>query len=361
MSESYRISIIDSVSGMAEMAKPWNGLLVESRSNTIFLTWEWLYTWAECYIRSDRRLFIILVHKDHELIGIAPWCICHVRGYGLSLKQVEFLGIPETGSDYLDVFTKRGKEKEVAYQIYHFLKTSTSLWDSVALRDMASDSLFLLHLKNRMEEDGKYTELQYGSYCPSVSLPRTVDAFKSGLSSNRRQQFSRHLRLLAREGDVVHRVQLAQDAGRALNELRPLYEQRWGDADGLFRFLEKFISRTEATNVVQFDFLQVAGRNIAGLLHLRYGDTLSMYVMGIDHSFDKSISVGNILVGLSIEKAIADGFSNYDFLRGQEDYKFHWSNDGKSAVHLTWYGQKPAPLLRMVGECAKSIVKVLVR
>jgi CelD/BcsL family acetyltransferase involved in cellulose biosynthesis len=129
----------------------------------------------------------------------------------------------------------------------------------------------------------------------------------------------------------------------------------------LFCFLEKFMARSEGNNPIQLDFLNVAGQNIAGLLHFRYGNTLSMYLMGVDHSFDKSISVGNILVGLSIEKAIAEGFATYDFLRGDEDYKFHWSNEGMRGIHLYWYGKKLAPLVRMVGEFAKSITKVLVR
>ena len=361
MNQSYRLSVIDSIAGLAEMAKPWNDLLAESRSNTIFLTWEWLYTWAECFLQGDRRLFTILVYDENELIGVAPWCIRHFRYCGLPMKRIEFLGVPETGSDYLDVFSKPGKEKEVAVQVYEFLQKSISLWDSMALQDISSDSLFLLYWINRMEEDGKYLAFHPGPYCPSVSLPQSVEAFRGRLSSNRRQQFARHLRLLKREGEVTHRVHVGDEAGRELHELRRLYKQRWGEAEALFRFVGKFIARSEVKNQVQLDLLSVAGRNIAGLLHLRYGDTLSMYLMGVDHSFDKGISVGNILVGLSIEKAIAEGVATYDFLRGDEHYKFHWSNQGKRAACLYWYGKKPAPLLQMVGEFAKSISKVLVR
>lgn len=361
MEPSYRVTIIDSISGMAELAKPWNDLLKESRSNTIFLTWEWLYSWAECYIQPGRRLFILSVYQESELIGVAPWCIRKSRYLGFPFKRVEFLGIPETGSDYLDVFSKRGKEKEVARQLFQFLQRSTSLWDILTLQDISSDSLFLLHFINQAEENGKYTELRPGSYCPSVSLPRTFDSFKARLSSNRREQFSRHLRILHRSGEVVHRSLPSGEAGTALKEFYRIYEQRWGDPDGQYRFIEKFISRSGSNNWIRLDFLSIEGRDIAGLLHFRYGDTLSMYLMGVDHSFDKSISIGNIAVGLSIEKAIAEEFSRYDFLRGDEDYKFHWSDYGKRAVHLYYYGKKAVPLMWATGSFLKSAAKILLR
>ena len=361
MDRNDSVVIIDSLEGLAQIAQAWNGLLLESRSNTIFLSWEWIYTWSECFLGSDRGLFVLAVYKDKELIGVAPWQIRQLRYLGLSMRKIEFLGLPETGSDYLDVFAKRGKEKEVAHQIYHFLQRSAALWDSVALQDVSSDSLFLVHFINEMEEAGKYTELRPGAYCPSASLPETFDVFKARLSSNRREQFSRHLRLLKRNGEVTHRAHLSGDLGPSLKDFHRLYEQRWGASEGLFRFLEKLILRTEGKRWVELDFLSVGGREIAGLLHLRYGKTLSMYLMGVDHSFDRSISIGNLLVGLSIEKAIAEGFSRYDFLRGDEDYKFHWSNEGKRAVHLYCYGKKTAPLLWMTEQFVKSVAKVLLR
>jgi len=361
MSQNYRVLLIDSKEGLAQIAGPWNDLLIQSRSNTIFLTWEWLYSWSECFLSSDRRLFVILVNKDSELIGVAPWCIHHFRYFGFSMKEIEFLGIPETGSDYLDVFAKQGKEKEVAHQIYHFLQRSTSAWNSLALKYISSDSLFLLHFINEMDEDGKYTQLRHGPYCPSVSLPQTTDAFMAQLSSNRRQQYSRHLRILRRSGEVTHRVHFSREVGAALKTFRQLYEQRWGDSDKLIRFFEILIARSEGKNWIQFDFLNVGGRDIVGLVHLRYSKTLSMYLMGVDHSFDKNISIGNIMVGLSIEKAIVEGFSRYDFLRGDEDYKFHWSNDGKRELHLYHYGRKTAPLMWMTKQFVKSIGKVMIR
>lgn len=361
LDNNCKITIIETLADWSGMSKEWNDLLGQSSSNTIFLTWEWLVAWTETFLGSDRKLFILAVYEGNQFIGAAPWCIRHVKYFGCSMRIIEFLGIPEAASDYLDVFAKRGKEKEVAHQIYHFLQRATSVWDSMALRDIPSDSLFLLHFMNKMNEEGKHTELGSGPYSPSVSLPQTADVFMAQLSSNRRQQYSRHLRILRRSGEVTHRIHLSGDVSAVLKEFYRLYEQKWGDAKQLFRFLEMFIVRSEGKGLIQLDLLNVGGRDIAGLLHLRYDNTLLMYLMGVDHSFDRGISIGNIVVGLSIEKAIAAGFSRYDFLRGDEDYKFHWANDGKRAVRFSHYGKKAVPLMCMTEQYVKSIVKVLTR
>ncbi|HXV19766.1 MAG TPA: hypothetical protein VD811_02105, partial [Desulfuromonadales bacterium] len=94
----YRIEIIDSLDAWKRLAVDWNHLLDGSVSNTVFLTWEWLFSWAECYLNENRKLFIIGVYRDLELVGIAPWYVNHTKYKLLSMRQIEFLGSPETGS-----------------------------------------------------------------------------------------------------------------------------------------------------------------------------------------------------------------------------------------------------------------------
>jgi hypothetical protein len=86
-----------------------------------------------------------------------------------------------------------------------------------------------------------------------------------------------------------------------------------------------------------------------------------MLLMAVDHGFDRGISIGNIVVGMAIEQAIAEGVATYDFLKGIEDYKFHWANSGRRSLRLNCYGKKPAPLVWMTGYFLESFVKVLSR
>jgi CelD/BcsL family acetyltransferase involved in cellulose biosynthesis len=362
MSQPCHIEAISSIEGMAAIAKPWNDLLALSKSGTTFLTWGWLYPWAECFIRPDSELFVLAVYNGNELIGIAPWCIRKAKYGGFPVRRIEFLGAPEAGSDYLDVFTKKGKEKEAARSVYQYLfGEASSRWDCLGFLEVPSESLFLLHFMEQMKGDGKYIEVQAGSFCPSLTLPKSQEDFLAQLSASRRKRYSRDLRILEREGEVRHHSFKLNQADQALKDFRELYQKRWSHSDPLFLFLEKVFLHGQGEDKVCIDFLNVNGRNIAGLLHLRYGERLFLYLMAADHSFNKEISVGNILVGLSIQKAIAEGFTEYNFLKGNEEYKFYWTDEGDRSLDLFFYRRRPALMTWLVSRFFKSMVKVLVR
>jgi hypothetical protein len=361
MNPEYRVALIDSIEGMAPIAREWNGLLKKSRSNTIFLTWEWLYSWAESFLNPNRRLFILQVYKENKITGLAPWCIRHTGYRGNWIKQIGFLGTPEAGSDYLDVFSIPGKEKEVARSIYQFLKGSTSLWDVLVLKDISSDSLFLLHMLNQMEADGKYVELCPASFCPSAALPKTEEVFLAHLSSHRRKHFLRECRILLKEGGGAFQSARLEDLDFNMEEFYRIYRERWGISAEHVRFLENYRARCQNKHLMQVDLLTAGGKNVAALLLLGYGETLSLYFLAVDRSFETSISLASVLVGLSIKNAIREGFSTYDFLKGTEDYKFLWANQGKRSLEAIFYGKKLGPLLWMMRKSMKSMAKVLLR
>src|SRR5271169_3814835 len=101
--DDYRTVLIRSIDQWVETRAAWNGLLSQSGANTIFLTWEWLFSWGESFLDARRSIFIVMVYKDDELVGIAPWYIQHLKRGVIIVKQVQFLGAPDAGSDYLDV------------------------------------------------------------------------------------------------------------------------------------------------------------------------------------------------------------------------------------------------------------------
>lgn len=356
------IKVVDSREGMAAIAKPWNDLLAASRSDTIFLSWGWHFAWVECFGRAERELYILMVYNENTLIGIAPWCIRKAKYGPFPMRRIEFLGTPEAGSDYLDVFAKKGSEKEVARAIYHFLfGEAASQWDCLGLSDVPSDSLFLLHFMEQMRGDGRYFEVEAGAFCPSLALPESREDFLARLSPNRRQQYSRHARLLEREGKVRYESFKREQVGPALKEFGALYRQRWNDADALLHFVEKVLLHCQGADKVQLDLLSVEGKSIAGLLHLRCGERLLMYLMAVDHSFNKSISIGNIVVGRSIERAIADGCSEYNFLKGYEEYKFHWADRGDRAVGFFFYRRRGPLMVWLAARFFKMMTKIFVR
>ena len=365
MPDKYSVRLIESMEEWGRMSEDWNELLRESKSNTIFLTFEWLHTWAECFLAPDRKLLVLAVYEKDNLVGLAPWCVRSLRSFGLKVKQIEFLGTPEMGSDYMNLIIKSGKEKEVTDHIYSFLfNENPRLWDSMALDDIPCDSLFLLHLIEKVRSYGKHIVIQEGSFCPIAVLPDSWEDYFRKVSANRREQFSRHYRLLQQQGKVNYEtIVQGVDKGFNLDRFTSLYRVWWGKKQGeqFYIHLKKFSERCTSQSWIQMDFLSVDGRDVAAMLHCRYDKALLMYLMAVDKAFNEKISIGNILVGLCLEKAISNGISTYDFLKGNEAYKFHWANSGRRSLTVKFYQRHLSSLGKLSVELAKDFARVLLR
>jgi CelD/BcsL family acetyltransferase involved in cellulose biosynthesis len=361
MSE-YRADIISNLEDWERIREPWNALLEKSACNNIFLTWEWLHSWVECFLDDQRELFIVVVYEGEAIVGIAPWYIRKIPKGICSIRQIEFIGTPEAGSDYLDVPMKKWREKEVTRFLYDLLHgESASRWDCLRLHDVPSNSLFLLHFLNRVREAGKYAAVRDASYCPLSNLPATEEEFFSGLSSRRGQRFRQDLRTLQKQDTIEHLTFSSGNLDEPLKKFFRLYAEKAGHpGDDLNRLIRKFVDK-RSTESIQIDFLVAGGSFVGGLLHLRHGDVLYMYLMAIDKTFSSRVSIGNLLVGLCIRNAIRSGISCYDFLKGEEDYKFHWSNSGQRSTTLLFSQRKLIPVCLTLVEMAKSAAKLILR
>ena len=358
------ISVIDKFNHWAQLRFHWNRLLEESESATIFLTWEWLYSWAECHLNENRRLFILAFHKKKHLIGIAPFYIQRKKTGLFSIQEIRFLGTPEAGSDYLSVFSQKGREKEVADALYTYLTKGEGrkAWDQLALGEIPAKSLFLLHFMAQLESRGKFAEISLNSYCPRMILPKTEEEFYAMLSPGWRKKYKQDIRVINRERDVHHSVSQTGNISQKLEEFFRLYEVKGGRTGSRIKaILEIMIAKYNSEPPIQIDLLSINGETVAGLVHLKYQNTLSMYLMAVDREYNPKVSLGNFLVGQSIKKAIASGYSVYDFLKGEERYKFHWAAGGNRTLQLFFWRKTPASLYSAFSRLSRHAGKLILR
>ena len=150
--------------------------------------------------------------------------------------------------------------------------------------------------------------------------------------------------------------------GAAAERFLALYRARWeAQAEPLIEFTQELGALACASPQVEIDLLEVAGRCVAGLLHLRSGDAICLYLMAIDRSFDPRLSVGNLIVGLALERAAKEGLRVYDFLRGGEDYKLRWADGAARDLDLVVHRRSLPAWLALGGARLRELVKLLVR
>jgi CelD/BcsL family acetyltransferase involved in cellulose biosynthesis len=75
-----------------------------------------------------------------------------------------------------------------------------------------------------------------------------------------------------------------------------------------------------------------------------YRGEMSLFQSGFEPRLEK-LRLGYVLVGWSIEQAIAEGMRVFDFLKGEYAYKRIWAADSRSAGLLHAYRRTPRGFL----------------
>ena len=154
-----------------------------------------------------------------------------------------------------------------------------------------------------------------------LDLPATFDAYLAGIGKKDRHELRRKRRRFDRE---VGPAQLERRSGRgAVSLFADLHRQSSGDkGDFMTREIEEFFValHTEAGGVVDV-LVDGSGRACSVIFSFEDEEGFYLYNSAFDPDMIQ-LSPGNVMLSLLIERAIAEGKHVFDFLKGDERYKF---------------------------------------
>ena len=165
-----------------------------------------------------------------------------------------------------------------------------------------------------------------------MTLPAGIDfeGYLGTLDKKERHEIRRKLRRAEAAGEV--RLERSADPVGDLDAFIDLHQKRWG-ADGLFpptaggdqsrRFFRRLFELLGDDGTVQLHFLAVGGRRIAAGVWFDDADACYFYNAGVDPDA-RELSPGVLMSAMAIQAAIAAGRRRFDFLRGDEPYKYEW-------------------------------------
>jgi CelD/BcsL family acetyltransferase involved in cellulose biosynthesis len=340
-----QIEEVNSTERFRSLEIEWMDLLNKSSSNTVFLTFCWLYEWWEVF-KKNKELKILLIRDHHNIVGIAPFFI-HKTRYGniFPLTEIKFLGCEEVGSDYLDLIIEQGREEEVLDAVFDYLKHRIKKWDCITLDSFSADSKNVNVLKERNQKKEFYFNVRNDSLCPFINLPKTWDDYVSSLSSNMRYNIKRKTKKLERENDVEFKlIKEKEQLDEAIENFIHLNRERLNSKkiEGAFRvtsfmqFQRQIIQQLFEKGILKLYFLLVNKSPIACLYILDYNNKYLYYQAGLDPQWEK-FSPGTVLFAFCIQQAIEREMEEFDFLRGVENYKNSWAKNRKSILEIKMF------------------------
>jgi len=366
----FAVRVVSTLQDFDTLAKRWNGLLGATASDNVFLTWEWLYTWAKHYLGGN-RLWIVLVYKGEQLVGIAPFYIRNMMDGLVKVREMRFLGTEEVCSSYLDFIVHERHKKAALHRIYrHLHEEAEGLWDVLTMSEIPAESSSIDFWDGFIQETGRVMEVAGTTGCPVIDLPTRLEDFLASLSGNDRYNLQRKRKCLEQAGQVAYeRASSSADVEKAMELLVRLHQMRWEQkgAGGVFRSQRYLMFHTEIAQVfaekgwVQLDFLRLNGEPIAGIYGYGYNGRYSFYLPGFNPTIVPKASPGMLLLFHCIEEAIHEGYQEFDLLQGATGYKMAWANGLRRSLTLRYYNKHLRAAAVKLLESGRAVVKVLVR
>ncbi len=297
------------------LAGPWQLLLAQSAQGSPFLLPQWQSAWWREW-GGEATAALLTVEDKGALIGLAPLA---VRPGVCSLVGSSDL------CDYVDFIAARGQEGPFFAALLPQLQSLS--WQTLQLEPVREDSLALTHFVPLARAQGWEVEVAPDTVSPWLELPATWEGYLEGLHKKDRHELRRKLRRLLEAADIrACVVSDVQGTGARLDEFLALMgESRPDKAEFITparaRFFREVVQAMAEAGLARLWFLEYQGRPVATVLCFDFQGTRYLYNSGFDRAYSH-LSVGLALKALTIRDAIESGLRRYDFLRGNEPYKY---------------------------------------
>ncbi|MSM38724.1 MAG: GNAT family N-acetyltransferase [Geobacter sp.] len=339
-----KIQAISNIKDLAALKNQWNDLLAASASDSVFLTHEWLYTWWEVF-GNEYELFVLTCRNEPEghLVGIFP-AYLKTAGFPIRTRSVRLLGSEHVTSDFLECIALKGLEEEVYGALFVYLVQKSDLWDLIEITDVPEQSVFAGFLR-RQGILPAFTQLDNEKFCPYLPLPSNWDEFLSGLSSKTRRNVRYYRNNLGRHAIVdIEEVTTLKQLHEVMPDMVRLHQERKQQVGYSGRFSSQSYKRFHDAICESFlnvgrlllVFLKVDGKRVAFYYNFTFQGRVNVYQSGFDIEWSK-FSVGALLLGHIIEMSITGGNKYIDFLRGHEQYKYHWTEQERKLMDYVSY------------------------
>ncbi len=168
--------------------------------------------------------------------------------------------------------------------------------------------------------------------CPYVTLPADWNEMTARLGKKMRSNLGYYERLLGKTfGEARFHLADSDTLEAGMTALFDLHQKRWNArwlpgvlGNKRVQAFHRDVARAFLANGwLRLHLLTVDGTIRAALYCFAWGRSTVYYLGGFAPELSK-YSLGTLLTGKAIRQAIEEGCEEFDFLRGNEGYKYRW-------------------------------------
>lgn len=314
------VSILSSSEDLERFEDEWFDLWSRCPGASPFQSPDWLIPWWKNF--GAGKVWAHLVRDDSGPAGIAPLYISEKNGR----SEAFFIG---TGvSDCLDFLIRPDSSLQAAACLCESIARGLGPLDGCDLQEVSADSPLLradLTAACRMKIEPHNLRFV-------VALPESMELYLRVLANKHRNNLRRAKRLLRESGPAEIETPDADTLDSFLDALFSLHGRRWAEirqpgvlqGEVMRSFHGEVCSRMLKRGLLRLYRMSLGNRPAAALYSFQRGGRVYCYLSGFDPEMGRC-SPGMVLLEHAIEEAIGEGVREFDFLRGDEEYKMKWN------------------------------------
>ncbi len=340
-----QIRVIENLKEFTELREEWELVYGNDPDAQFFLSWTWLSQWLPLLSGPWFILAAKPADSAHHVAFLPLRLRLEQQKQGGLHNEINMAGnyqadytgficMPEFDDRAIPAFANHiNKLHWARIHLENFRTTNARLR---LFTDGFSGRKFVLTPQQRINKPDNIDNC----ICPWASLPADWDSYLNSLSANTRQKIRRFLRQVESDGEFRITHPTPDTFERDLSILLRFWTDKWGSRKGtrLANIVES--NRTILTRSFNAGhlFMPIFWKGDVPLAVLatfmdREKKACLFYMAGRDESFNTP-PPGLILHAHSIRYAIENGFRTYDFLRGNEQYKYSLATEERRIACL---------------------------
>jgi CelD/BcsL family acetyltransferase involved in cellulose biosynthesis len=275
-----------------------------SADPSAYTAYDWVQAWAEIY--RTRRLILAHAVKagDGDTAALGLIEVDRIRGWRFVGGDLSPRRAPLCAA---------GHEEDMWHALANWLYSNPRAWSTLEACEVGPSSDAVPGARLLVQRT------------PCLALPDSFDSYLASLSSKRRNDMRRRLRLAERAGAIVQKVPI-EERGQAIADFVRLHRRRAGakgeQHPGVDERLAQLLAKISTTDSIDLSIFEVrhGGARVAINIHLEYGGIIYPYNLGWEPEA-AHLAPGILLALHAIADAIARGIRTIDLGPGEQDYK----------------------------------------
>ena len=339
-------------------------------SRPVFLSWKWLDV-AACH--GADQIFVVLISDNMgELVGLGWFCALEeVRHNIMRVTQLRLHEVGEDGAatvppEFNSLMTLEGYETEAWEAVLSAVLSSEECprWDEIILtnaymevKDFFATQKLRTHL--RAEYMSAFVDLEKLRVGGAVG----IDGYLAQLSRNTRSQIRRSIKLYEERGPItLERASTPREAQDYLTTLATMHENKWRargrpgliSNEQYLAFNRTMIDRHFNSGVIELLIVRAGQEDIGLVCNFVDRSRVLFNVGAFAPSTDNRKKPGLVTQALAIVDHMDRGNIVYDFMAGNDRYKYSLGERGPDMIQFAIQKPKTAIMMETAARFAKQ-------